>query len=141
MKTCFKMQQIITEIANQHSLDLSAPMACLRLEHELFQPLVIEKSRPNQISVAHYREQNGDLLPDPEIVFFTSESGWYPIEITQVSGGWKLIGVLNKDASRIVRARPKQMEEVAQFAEMWADNIREQGWLEVPSQCQVQETA
>jgi hypothetical protein len=141
MKSCRKMQAIITELAQQHKMDLSAPQSHLRLEKGLYQPLVIEKIGLRQISVAHYREQNGDLLQDPEIVFFITETGWYPLEITQVFPGWKQIATVDEEKNQIVRAKLRLMESVAEFAEMWADNLRDQGWLEITAKHQMQEPA
>jgi len=48
-----------------------------------FMPVVIEQVGENQISIAHYYEQNGDLMADPEIVFLKKEYSYgveyYPI--------------------------------------------------------------
>ena len=34
-------------------------------------------------SVAHYYEQNGDLMKDPDMVFVRSKDDYYPIEFQQ----------------------------------------------------------
>lgn len=39
----------------------------LKLTSTGFMPLVIEKIGKNTISITHYYEQNGDLVPDPDI--------------------------------------------------------------------------
>lgn len=39
----------------------------VRLKSEGWMPLVIEKIGPDRISLAHYFEQNGDLMADPEM--------------------------------------------------------------------------
>ena len=48
-----------------------------------FMPVVVEQVGKNQISIAHYYEQNGDLMADPEIVFLKKEYSYgveyYPI--------------------------------------------------------------
>ena len=51
--------------------------------NNVFMPVVVEQVGKNQISIAHYYEQNGDLMADPEIVFLKKEYSYgveyYPI--------------------------------------------------------------
>ena len=51
--------------------------------NNVFMPVVVEQVGENQISIAHYYEQNGDLMADPEIVFLKKEYSYgveyYPI--------------------------------------------------------------
>jgi hypothetical protein len=77
------MQSVITQIAANHGLDLSASEAHLRLEQPSYMPLVIEKIGCHLVSVAHYFYQNRDAIADPDVVFFTGLGSWVPIEITQ----------------------------------------------------------
>jgi len=123
------MQQVIGELAARHGVDLTATGAYLRLEMPAFDRLSIENIGGNRVSVAHYYEQLGDLIADPEIVFFTSELGWYPIEITQVFTGWRKVASIDADG-RMTAVDVRGQHEVAQFASLWARNIRAQGWLE-----------
>ena len=129
MKPALKMQQIITQIAAKHGLDLAADEAHLRLTMPHFDRLVIEKIGARQISVAHYFEQNGDLVADPDIVFFVDDAGWIPIEITQVFG-YQRVAFLRADGERIIATLPDDQIAVAVFADDWAQNIRDQRWLE-----------
>jgi len=39
----------------------------LKLKSAGFMDLIIEKIAPDQISITHYYEQNGDLVPDPDV--------------------------------------------------------------------------
>lgn len=87
----------------------------LRVDNEPFMRLVVEIVAPSEVSVAHYYQQNGDAMRDPEIVFGTN---WLPVEITQdpigsyrrAKEGYYLTGV--QDLARI-----------------WAANIRHQGFI------------
>ncbi len=79
--------------------------------------------------MAHYFEQNGDAIADPDIVFFMDDTGWIPIEITQVFG-YQRVAFLRPDGDRIIAALPDDQVAVAVFADDWAQNIRDQGWLE-----------
>ncbi len=119
----------ISELAARHGVDLSRQGAYLRLEMPSFDRLSIENIGGNRVSVAHYFEQHGDLIADPEIVFFTSELGWYPVEITQVFTGWRTVATIDADG-RMTAVNVRGQHEVAQFASLWARNIRAQGWIE-----------
>ncbi len=131
MKTCPKMQLIIQQIAQKHGIDLTQPEANIRLDMPNFDRLCIEVISKNQVAVAHYFEQQGDLMADPEIVFFTGYDTWVPIEITQAPVGvYRHLAELSPDSSTIARASIRGMQEVGSFAETWARNIKHQGWLE-----------
>lgn len=131
MKTCPKMKEIISVLCQQYEIDLSTQGAHIRLDMEGFDRLCIEAVTPSVISVAHYFEMNGDLVAEPDIVFFVDERGeWIPIEITQSMTGWKRVVEFNEDGSKIQRYQPFEQADLAEFAEFWAQNIRDQGWLE-----------
>ena len=97
MKTSNKMQEVVIQLAGKHGLDLTQPGASLRLDMPGFDRLVIERKGEKLVSVAHIYEQHGRLLPDPEIVFFTGESGWIALEISQVLGGRRVYATLSSD--------------------------------------------
>lgn len=102
-------------------LPIGAPFH-LRFEQSgYYMPLVIEIVSPNEVSVAHYYEQNGDPMRDPEIVFLAHPiRGWLPIEITQDPFG------------RFRRApEGRYLRDVQELARVWARNLREQRWPEV----------
>ena len=130
MKISNKMQEVITHLAAKHGLDLAQPEARLRLDMPGFDRLVIERTGEKLVSVAHYYEQHGRLMPDPEIVFFTGESGWIPLEITQVLGGQRVYAVVSSDGQELALINAVDQASLALFAEDWAHNIETQGWLE-----------
>lgn len=78
--------------------------------------LAIEKIRANEISVAHYRKQYGDLMRDPEIVFQIRDGDWIPIEYTQDPG--------------IYQRDENGLSSVRAFAKTWDRNLRKQGFVE-----------
>jgi hypothetical protein len=124
------MQQIIEQLAAKHGCDLGYAEAYLRLDMLGFDRLSIERIAPHQISVAHYFEdEHGDLVADPELVFLTSGEHWVPIAIGLKLSGWHKVALLNDAGDAIRTLRPKAQREAASFANMWAKNIREQGWL------------
>jgi hypothetical protein len=130
MKTSPKMQRIITELAQKHGVDLSQVAAYLRLHLPGYERLTIENSGQQQVSVAHYFEQNGDLVADPDVVFFTGYSVWVPIEITQNYGYTVRYATLNEAGTQICRLNLTGQASLAAFSEQWAQNLMAQGWLE-----------
>lgn len=87
----------------------------LAITNPPYMRLVIEVVGAGEVSVAHYYQQNGDAMRDPEIVF---NSHWLPVEITQDP-----VGIYR-------RADPGYyLRGVQELARMWATNIRHQGFV------------
>lgn len=131
MQECPQMAGIITAIAAKHSVDLAQVGANFRLDMPGFDRLCVERISPGCISVAHYFELHGDLITEPDIVFFVDAArGWIPISISQSLTGWREYAELNDASTAIVRYRPQAQKDLAEFAKLWAQNIRDQAWLE-----------
>jgi len=85
--------------------------------------LTIEKIRDNEISVAHYYQQRGDLMRDPEIVYRIDDSGeWTAIEYRQDPG------IYQRDQTGL--------PDVEDFAETWSENLQRQGFLQAAQENQ-----
>lgn len=104
-----------------------------RVESSGFMPLVIERigTGPRNlplVSVAHYGEQNGDLMADPEMTFEIAAAGdWLPVSFTNHYAGLFQEAVWN-DSGRIL-IRPKLTRDLAAFARIWNRNLNEQGFF------------
>ena len=101
------------------------------IENEPYQPLVIEawdspiRGEGRRISVAHYFESNGDLVPDPEVEI--RDDGW-PIELSQVLG-YTQVTVYREDGTLLFAPRSRQ--DVLHFLDdTWAPNLRAQRFIE-----------
>src|SRR5262249_513506 len=56
------------------------------------------------VSVAHYGEQAGDLMRDPEIVFEVAAGSWHPVSIQQdYVGSYREAGFVGEDGEGYVR--------------------------------------
>ena len=128
MKTSKKMQEVITQLAQKHGLDVTADEGYLRLDMPGFDRLVIENIPKNQVKVAHYYEQHGHLIADPEIIFYTGFAEWVPINVTQVLSGHRVYAVPTPDGEGIVLTDPQRQADLADFSAIWAKNIEDQGW-------------
>jgi hypothetical protein len=132
MYTSRKMQDVVAEIAARRQIDLRQKGACLRLEMPHFDPLVIEVLHEYLVQVSHVYQPRPDVhIADPGIAFFTGYALWVPIEVTMRIGGYRVYAMLSPTLDDIVSVLPAQQADLAEFADMWAQNIRDQGWLEI----------
>jgi len=77
--------------------------------------------------VAHYHEQNGDLMRDPEMVFLRDKDGrFFPTYFLQDGG----LG-FEQESADVGKGtfQPAMQAEHASFANLWMKNIREQQHL------------
>ena len=134
------MQTVERIIKDRGGLD-ALKLNYIRIENPGYMRLVIEyvgqgpRGLP-MVSVAHYSEQNGDAMRDPEIVFevyqFTApgadmEWDWLPISIQQdYLGSYDVI--VWKDGAQTL-TRPKLAKDVLAFSRTWDRNIKAQGFL------------
>lgn len=113
---------------------LKRPGNWIRLEQPNYDRLVIEHvgtgpfGRP-LVSVAHYYEQNGDAMRDPEMVFLAGAQ-WVPMSY-QNDGVGVFQEAVEADSNGRVRADEALVKELAAFAAMWDRNIHAQHWLNV----------
>lgn len=121
------LRDVVMEIASARGIDLSKTEGHTRVDNEPYQRLCIEAISDNTISVAHYYEMNGDLVPDPDMVFLVENGNWYPIsfqnqmkyeDAVKYDGNGQIIAIMNNIRSMVL------------FSQMWAKNIKEQGFLE-----------
>lgn len=131
MKTCPQMQQVVEQLAQKHCVDLSQAGAHFRLDMPGYERLCVETISARRVRVAHYFEMNGDLVPDPDVIFFiTEKGGWAPISVAQSLGGWRSYVKMSPDGNGIEAYSREGQADLADFAAVWAQNLEDQGWLE-----------
>jgi len=131
MKTTKSMMKIITKITEKHGVKLDRIGDHIRLEMDCYEPLVIEVVGPNQVSVAHYCYNDfGDAMADPDLVFYTGfgEDGWVPVEATLLMGYTRAGRVSPR--GELTHINSHAVTDLVRLANMWARNIKHQGWLE-----------
>jgi hypothetical protein len=97
----------------------------LRLKTPGFMDLVIEAIDAEQFSMAHYFEQNGDLMKDPEMVMMVRHDLMSVVPISfEMSNPQTYRTVFNDQCV----ADPKVVRELESFLEQWLKNIRLQGF-------------
>jgi len=113
----------------------------LRLENPPLMRLVIEViggPYPNgayEVSVAHYAEQNGDAMRDPEITFLVVPAAegttWTPLTFeNSYLGAYQVVAEVNSEGLIKVK-QSRAMNDLRDFANQWDRNLKEQGFLEV----------
>jgi len=95
----------------------------------IFMPVVVEWIGKNRIgdvfSIAHYYEQNGDLMRDPEMTFWRGGDGnFYPVTFRQDHLGIYEESIYQTETSYMIRK--KTQSDHAHFANMWMKNIKYQ---------------
>jgi hypothetical protein len=104
----------------------------IRLGVPCFMRLVIEHvgTGPRSgalVSVAHYGEQNGDLMRDPEIIFEVAEGQWHPVSIQQdYLGSYREAVFVGEDGK--VYVRPAEVRDILAFSRVWDRNLKAQGF-------------
>lgn len=93
--------------------------------------LSIEKISDRMLSLAHYFEQNGDLMADPEMTFWHAPDGkWYPASYRLDSLGiFRESIILDYGTGLPTGIRRREQADEASFANTWFNNIRHQGFL------------
>ena len=112
----------------------------ISVENEPWMRLVIE-ALPERgpdgnvvVSVAHYGEQNGDAMRDPEMLFEVVEEvgrepEFWPFYFRNDYAAVEQWSRRRWEAGN-VHCLPKRTHDFEQFAKMWDRNLREQGFLE-----------
>ena len=88
---------------------------------------IFENEKYKQISIAHYYEQNGDLMADPEMVFIYSKAldVFFPSYFMQANLGIKEDSII-MEHGEIKGYSAKLQTDHAAFANLWLRNIKHQ---------------
>jgi hypothetical protein len=94
-----------------------------------FMPLSVEKVTDEPgftavYSLAHYGEQNGDLMADPEMTFGESDHEFYPLSFRN-----DYVGVYQEVIAEQVNL--KRQQELSEFTAIWLENIVDQQKLTI----------
>ncbi|MGK5084768.1 hypothetical protein WDW37_15850 [Bdellovibrionota bacterium FG-1] len=98
----------------------------VKIASEGFMPLSIEK-HDKQITVTHYYEQNGDLVPDPDMEFVDlGGADWLPVAIQHSTGHYCKAAEQAASGNWLVSKRA--MRDLQSFSRTWARNLLAQGF-------------
>jgi ParB family chromosome partitioning protein len=95
--------------------------------------VTVERVGARHYSVAHYHEQNGDLMRDPEVVFWQGpDDRFYPIEFTQDGAPPIYQRLVEFEDGKPARIMERQQKGCAVFCSTWLVNIKRQQKLGKP---------
>ena len=127
----------IQQMIDQHGGYEAVRTRYLRIENPPFMRLVIEviggpyENGGYEVSVAHYGEQNGDAMRDPEITFLVvpAEHGttWTPLTFENSYMGCYQVAAEATDGRLNVR-NAALLRDLRDFANQWDLNLMEQGF-------------
>ncbi len=140
-----ELQDIIEEILRKHRIDPGDHNYDLRLRMPTyFDPFIgrinnqeserhngdlilfVKKMGGKFIRVGQYYEQNGDHTSDPVIAMDAGSSYWVPVRIDRAVGD--IFCYYIENGKRMMY--PDKIEEFMSIQRMFAQKIREQGWLD-----------
>ena len=132
--------QHIQQMIDQHGGFEAVQRNYLRIENEPFMRLVIEViggPYPNgayEVSVAHYGEQNGDAMRDPEITFLVvpADHGttWTPLTFeNSYMGCYQVVATVSANGLLTVK-HAALMQDLRNFANQWDGTLKQQGFTE-----------
>lgn len=96
-----------------------------------YMAVAVECIAPRQYSVAHYGEQNGDLMRDPEMIFWHGpDDRFYPIYFRNDYAGFERESITfdydDRGVARPTGVHPRAQRADAMFAGNWMRNIATQ---------------
>lgn len=91
---------------------------------ENYEPLALEKINLNQISIAHYYEQNGDLMRDPEIVFNVDYDNNTLTPVEYYNDGLSSVDLVETEQG----INKSLQQDLINFSNTWFNNIKNQGY-------------
>lgn len=109
--------------------DLHKRPAYLRLESSGYMPLTFdllyEEKDFARYAMTHWYEQNGDLIPDPEMVIEIKAATVEALSIQNAPPFNRIVSVYNSDRTKV---NPSQKREQNSFLALWLRNISAQGF-------------
>lgn len=125
---CAAMKQVIEKIVEARDMltKFHSGEFYLRIENSPYLPLSIQRNG-SSVCVTHYFEQNGDLVPDPDMEFVIgTDENWYPVAIQHSNGAYFRARWSEGGRDFIDRL---QIQSQTKYAAMWARNIQSQGFI------------
>jgi len=152
MQPSGEMQSFVNACELKHKTYLDEPGAKLKMKlNSRDLPLVLERTAPNIVRVAHeVVDSNGQLVYDPEVLFFTGYEKWIAMEINQPGGLFTEVGrrshrkryvTLNATETAVKEYKVAKQKELAAFVKYWVRLLRSRGWHEDSTDALYQQTS
>ncbi len=134
MKQLRKLNKEATETFMTLICGLSEPGACTTFDKHDYLPkrsggimsVHVDCIGKDRYSVAHYFEQNGDLMSDPQMTFWVCDGKVYPCSYTLHSMGLFQNSIHFDENEKPKSFRKGQQHSQAEFVNGWMENIKDQ---------------
>jgi len=92
--------------------------------------LIVEGPRGlPMISIAHYYEQNGDLMADPDLTVEIDDAGeFHPVAYQQDNMGLYQEACFRQEGKTMIR--PRLVRDLKSFMRTWNRNLKDQGFAD-----------
>lgn len=152
MQPSSEMQSFVNACELKHKTYLDEPGAKLKMKlNSRDLTLVLERTAPNIVRVAHETvDTNGQIVYDPEVLFFTGYEKWIAMEINQPGSLFTEVGrrskrkryvQLNATETAVKEYKVAKQKELAAFVKYWVRLLRARGWHEDSTDALYQQTS
>jgi hypothetical protein len=116
----------------EHLYNLAKPKGHAKVNNSdgVYMPVSVDMLGDNTMAVAHNFEQNGDLVPDPDMTFWKDGLHWYALSIQHSTGHHTQAVSFGENGRPETVNRAKQADLTA-FANQWMKNIKAQQELKL----------
>lgn len=102
-----------------------------KIDTSSYMPVVVERVGQiprygNVISIAHYGQQNGDPMRDPEMTFVIVQGDYYPISFRNDYMGINQEVFVYDTEGKPTHIKTRLQKDLAVFANQWMKNIADQ---------------
>lgn len=134
MRAAELMDELVADLISKYTAEV-LPSGLIRLVlvmrgHGILQ--ITELFKHRQMSVCYVLfNAEGEPVPEPEIYFYLDTQGhWIPYEFRRITAGHRAFAIFDPGNEQLIVTDASNQAELARYTDLWADVLREQGWLE-----------
>lgn len=134
MRAAELMDELVADLISKYTAEV-LPSGLIRLVlvmrgHGILQ--ITELFKHRQMSVCYVLfNAEGEPVPEPEIFFYLDVQGhWIPYEFRRITAGHRAFAIFDPVSEQLIVTDVANQTELARYTDLWADVLREQGWLE-----------
>jgi very-short-patch-repair endonuclease len=137
---CIRMQEVLMHLCDKYGIEFSRNFYAKLTLGPNWLPLSIEKNG-RVLSIRHFYEENHDIVYDSVIEFYITNQlhdypDWIPLNMQNRFRFTRCADVKDEEEDIFSVSDPNAQRDIADFAEIWAKNLRNQGWFENGTVCE-----
>lgn len=133
MRAAELMDELVADLISKYTAEV-LPSGLIRLVlvmrgHGILQIAELIKHRQMSVCYVLFNAQ-GQPVPEPEIFFYLDVQGhWIPYEFRRITAGHRAFAIFDPGSEQLIVTDVANQAELARYTDLWADVLREQGWL------------